>query len=103
MHIDEQHICPGDDALRGNVKNIENAVGRRGTDADRVRRIDTYRHPRQPMDYRHMAKINQVAMRIAKVGFHAAKTKDNLRIAFRRTVFRSHQGFIERDAKTALQ
>ena len=42
-------------------------------------------------------------MRIAKVGFHAAQSKNNFGIAFRGAIFGCHQRLIERDTEAAFQ
>jgi hypothetical protein len=51
----------------------------------------------------NMRKIDQIPMRITHVGFHPAKTKNNIAISFACKIFSSIQRFIQRNAKPAFE
>src|SRR5437870_2425821 len=87
VEVDEHHVRARDHALRDDVKNIEQSVRRVRTCADRVRRIDAHRHPRQTLDGGHVREIDEIAMRIAHVRFHAPQAEDHLAVPLRRQIF----------------
>ena len=89
--------------LRRDVEDVEQPVGRERAAADRVRRIDAHRQPRQALDHRHVREVDEVAVRIAEVGLHAAQAEDDAMVAARGDVLAGVERLLERDAHAALE
>ena len=67
-----------------------------------MRRIDANRHASKTFYDRNVREVDHVPMRIADVGLHSPKSKDDVLIAFAGEVFGGVERFIEGYSKTAL-
>jgi len=101
--LDQDHVGAGDHALQGGVEDFQKAIRGAVAGADRVRRVDAYRHPGQAFDHGYMGEIDQVAVRVAHVGFHTPETEHHVAVAFRGQVFGGVEGFVQGDAETAFE
>ena len=103
MKIDKHHICTGDDALSGDVHDVEYPVRTSEAAADRMRRIDANRHSGQALDDRDVGKIDQVSVRVTDVGLHTAKSEDDFLVALARQILGRVERFVQRDAESAFE
>src|SRR6478672_8849472 len=67
-----------------------------------MRWVDADRHASQAFHHRYMSEIHKIAVRISHVGLHSTKPKNNFSVSFRGQILGCVKGFIQGDAKTAL-
>src|SRR5258708_13995956 len=103
MEINEDHVRPRNNSLRGSMHDIEDAFGTPAATTHRVRRIDANRHASQSSHYRHLSEVNKVPMRVAHVRLNTAESKDHFPIAFAGEIFRGVKRFTHRDPKTTFE
>ena len=87
MEIRQDHVGTCDDALGSGMHHVENISRIPAASADGMRGVDAHGQMGQPPNHRNMGEINEIAVRITQVSFHAAKAKDDVVIAFAGQIF----------------
>ena len=87
MKVHQNHVGAGDDALRGGMHKVRDAVRSDVSGTDRVRGVNADGQMSKMTHHRHMPKVHEVTVGVAHVGFHAPETENDVAVAFAREVF----------------